>query len=64
VFLITEKKFAVLWVDIKMSKPKFYKCSVCGLEYTNKRFAEKCEKWCKKHNSCNLEIIKHAVKKA
>jgi len=45
-----------------MSKSKLYKCSICGLEYRNKKFAKKCEEWCKKHNSCNLEITKHAIK--
>lgn len=38
---------------------KIYKCPECGLEYEEKSWAEKCEKWCKEHHTCNLEIIKH-----
>lgn len=40
-----------------------YKCPECGLEYKEKKWAKKCELWCKKHKSCNLEITKQAVKK-
>lgn len=40
-----------------------YKCEECGLEYKEKEWEEKCEEWCRQHKSCNLEIIKHAVKK-
>jgi len=36
-----------------------YICRECGFEYKDKSWAEKCEKWCKEHNSCNLEIISH-----
>lgn len=38
-----------------------YQCPECGLKYKEKEWAEKCERWCKKHKSCNLEITKHAV---
>lgn len=37
-------------------------CPVCGLRYEEKTWAEQCETWCTKHNSCNLEIAKHAAK--
>jgi len=37
-----------------------YICAECRLHYKDKEWAEKCEKWCKKHKSCNLEIIDHA----
>jgi len=39
-----------------------YTCEACGFSYEDKQIAEKCEAWCTEHNSCNLEIIKHAVK--
>lgn len=39
-----------------------YKCPECGLEYQEKEWAKKCEDWCKKNKSCNLEITKHAFK--
>lgn len=41
---------------------EYYQCSECGMQYEDKEWAEKCEAWCKEHHSCNLEIIKHAVK--
>lgn len=44
-------------------KKELYKCPECGFEYKEKEWAEKCEAWCKKHKSCNLEITKYAVKK-
>lgn len=43
-------------------KSEYYKCPECGLEYKEKSWAEKCETWCKKHKSCNLEITKYAFK--
>ena len=39
-----------------------YKCMKCGWLYKDEDLAKKCEKWCKKHKSCNLEIAKHAIK--
>lgn len=41
---------------------KLYQCEECGFKYDNKEIAEKCQTWCKEHKSCNLEIIKYAVK--
>lgn len=41
----------------------YYECPECGLEYKEKKWAEKCEEWCSKHKSCNLEITKQAIKK-
>jgi len=41
---------------------EFYQCPECGFEYKEKEWAEKCEVWCKEHHTCNLEIIKHAIK--
>jgi len=39
-----------------------YQCEECGLKYENKEIAEKCQAWCSEHKSCNLDIIKNAVK--
>lgn len=44
-------------------KTQLYSCSVCGFNYGEKAWAEKCRAWCSAHKSCNLEIIKHAVGK-
>jgi len=38
-----------------------YECIECHLKYEDKKWAQKCEEWCKKTSSCNLDIIKHAV---
>lgn len=46
-----------------MVKANVYICSECGLSYREKDLARKCKDWCKKHDSCNLEITKHAVNK-
>lgn len=37
-----------------------YQCKECGFHYKGKELAEKCEDWCKKHKTCNIEIIKQA----
>jgi len=39
-----------------------HKCEKCGWLYRKRELAEKCESWCKKHKSCNLEIAMHAIK--
>lgn len=46
----------------KVNNKDLYRCPECGFQYKEKEWAEKCEAWCKEHKSCNLEIIKHAVK--
>ena len=47
----------------KMNKNNLshYKCKECDMAYPDKEIAEKCENWCKKHKSCNIEIIKYAI---
>lgn len=49
-------------IEKKRKNLKFYKCSECGLVYKEKRWAKKCEAWCRKYKSCNLEIIQHSIK--
>lgn len=39
----------------------FYLCEACELAYEEREWAEKCQQWCEEHQSCNLEIIEHAV---
>ncbi len=41
---------------------KYYVCEECSFAYKDKRWAQKCQNWCKKYNSCNIEITKYAVK--
>ena len=38
-----------------------YRCSVCKLTYKSKVWAQKCEKWCISHQSCNLKITAHSL---
>ena len=32
-------------------------CDACGYRYEEREVAERCEKWCTEHHSCNLEIV-------
>lgn len=38
-----------------------YDCEECGLNYLDRKTAEECEAFCKKHHQCSLEIGKKAV---
>lgn len=44
---------------IKKDNKNYYQCEECGYLYEEKEWAEKCEEWCSKNKSCNLEIISH-----
>jgi len=39
---------------------ELYQCEECGFHYTDLEWAEKCEKWCGEHHSCNIEITSHS----
>lgn len=45
-------------ITVKLST---YMCPVCALHYPTREVAQSCEAWCTKHQSCNLEITKHAI---
>ena len=49
--------------EIQKEDKKLYQCEECGFRYEEKEWAEKCESWCKKYKSCNLEITKYAINK-
>jgi len=38
-----------------------YVCDICKFAYENEKLAKDCEKWCRSHNSCSLQISKSAV---
>jgi len=38
-----------------------HQCAACGMDYRDEAYASKCKRWCAKHKSCNLEIVKHAL---
>ena len=40
-----------------------FKCMKCGWMYEDKKWAEKCEDYCKKHKACNIKLAKYAIKK-
>lgn len=46
---------------IQKQSKKLYQCDECGFKYAEKEWAEKCEAWCKEHQSCNIEIIAHGT---
>lgn len=48
--------------EIEEQGRKVYQCDICKFKYEDKNWAEKCEAWCKKTHSCNIEITKHAIK--
>jgi hypothetical protein len=41
---------------------RFFQCEECNFLYAEKGLAERCEAWCKKHHSCNIEITRQAIK--
>ena len=40
---------------------KAHQCSECGFKYNEKKLAIECEKYCKNHRACNIEIAKYAI---
>lgn len=50
--------------DISKNGEKLYACEICKLLYKERRWAEKCQNFCKKYNACSLDITHHAIKVA
>ena len=48
--------------EIKKDNKTLYQCGECGFFYAEEEWAKKCEAWCRKYHTCNLEIIEHATK--
>jgi len=46
----------------KIDNKPYFQCEICRFYYDKKKWAEKCQSWCDEHQSCNIEITKHAVK--
>ena len=46
---------------IQQNNKELHQCGECGFRYENKEWAEKCEAWCKEHQSCNIEITAHST---
>ncbi len=48
--------------EIKKGGKIYYQCENCKFFYKEKILADKCQKWCDEKGSCNMEVIRHAVK--
>ena len=48
--------------EINKSGKKYFECEECNFIYKDRKTAEKCEDYCKKHNACSIEITRHAIK--
>ncbi len=46
---------------VKKEGRELYQCGACGFHYEDETMAKRCEEWCTKNNSCNLEIIKDSL---
>lgn len=43
------------------NQEELFQCPVCELYYKDSDIRDACEAWCTEQNSCNLELIQHAV---
>lgn len=48
--------------QLNKNNKKVYLCEECNFIYPDKKIAKKCEDWCKKFHSCNVEITKYTVR--
>jgi len=48
--------------EFRKDKNIYFQCEECSFYYNSKEMAEKCEEWCRKYKSCNIEIVANAVK--
>ncbi len=51
-------------MEKKKDQKKSFLCTLCKFTYKTKKWAEKCEAWCRTYKSCNVDITKHAVRKS
>ncbi len=47
--------------ELAKKEHQLFVCEMCGYAYEDRQWAEKCEAWCKKYQSCNLDITEHCV---
>jgi hypothetical protein len=45
----------------KIDSQVLFLCEICGLGYEDRETAQKCEEWCRKTGTCNVDISKKAV---
>jgi len=51
--MVTEKK---------VNGKTHFMCEECRFYYKNRKIALQCEEFCRKNKSCNLKLIKYAIK--
>jgi hypothetical protein len=47
--------------SVKKSGSAVYLCELCMFTYKGRGTAQECEKFCKAHKGCSMEITKHSV---
>jgi hypothetical protein len=47
--------------EVEHKGKKYFMCEACDMYYLDSATAQKCEDFCNKFKSCDLEIMKHAV---
>ncbi len=47
--------------DVDKNGKTVFACEECGYVYEEKEWAEKCQDWCHRSQSCNLEITAHGT---
>jgi len=48
--------------ELTKANVRYFQCEECDMFYLDKKIAHECEDWCRKNHSCNILIIKHAIK--
>jgi hypothetical protein len=45
---------------IQKENKELCQCEECGFHYESRKWAEKCQAWCKERKTCNIEITARA----
>ncbi len=49
--------------EVEAQGRRYFYCESCKLLYEDKKWAEECERGCKKNKTCDLGITRHSIKK-
>jgi len=58
--LVIVAAIALNWF-VSTKKKTIFVCPRCGYSYKELMWEKKCEAWCTRHKTCNLEINRHRV---
>ena len=47
---------------VKRNSHLYFLCEEYGFVYEAREWALKCEEWCARNKSCNMDIVRHAIK--